>query len=118
MKPSFCCTETWTLPRSCIEASQPSHFAHSIPHTKERQAGLTVWTPAQPRRTPLEGFLPLLQSRAPGELHAFAALAHMLTDKLPPHYARQLVTAGTDAVVALVAALGMPVSARRKSSSL
>jgi hypothetical protein len=63
-----------------------------------------VQTSTQPRRTPLEGFLPLLQSRAPGELHAFAALAHMLTDKLPPHYARQLVTAGTDTVVALVAA--------------
>ena len=53
--------------------------------------------------------MPLLASRAPGELHAFAALAHMLSDKLPPHYARQLVTAGTDTVVALVAALGMPV---------
>jgi hypothetical protein len=33
-----------------------------------------VQTSTQPRRTPLEGFLPLLQSRAPGELHAFAAL--------------------------------------------
>jgi len=33
----------------------------------------------------------------------------MLSDKLPPDYARQLVTAGTDTVVALVAALGMPV---------
>ena len=63
----------------------------------------------QPRRTPIEAFLPLLASRAPGELHAFAALAHMLSDKLPPDYARQLVTAGTDTVVALVAALGMPV---------
>ena len=51
--------------------------------------------PAQPRRTPIEAFLPLLASRAPGELHAFAALAHMLSDKLPPDYARQLVTAGT-----------------------
>ena len=40
----------------------------------------------------------------------------MLTDKLPPHYARQLVTAGTDTVVALVAALGMPVRHRHQMS--
>ena len=70
---------------------------------------------SQPRRTPIEAFLPLLASRAPGELHAFAALAHMLSDKLPPDYARQLVTAGTDTVVALVAALGMPVRLLQRS---
>ena len=61
------------------------------------------------RRTPLAAFQRLLEDRAPSELQAFAALTHMLSDKLPPAYARQLSVAGTDTAVALVAALGMPV---------
>ena len=52
----------------------------------------------------------LLESRSPGELHAFAALTHMLSDKLPQQYARQLEVQGTDTIVALVAVLGMPVT--------
>jgi hypothetical protein len=62
------------------------------------------------RWSPLAAIQRLLESRAPSELHAFAALTHMLSDKLPQQYARQLEVQGTDTVVALVAALGMPVS--------
>ena len=60
-------------------------------------------------RSPLVAMQRLLESRTPLELHAFAALTHMLSDKLPQQYAQQLKVQGTDTVVALVAALGMPV---------
>lgn len=58
----------------------------------------------------MAAFQRLLEDRVPGELHAFAALTHMLSDKLPVHYSRQLVAADTETVLALVAALGSTVS--------